>query len=100
MKVKKNYVDVGFDATFRNPTILKVENEMKKLGNFDKNIIIEIKNYDDSSFGTIILILELITFLLILILIIIEDNTGNNPDLNKFDLPINFLSNMFDGKRY
>ena len=28
-----------------------------------------------------------------------EDNTGNDIDLNKFDLLIKFVNNIFDGKQ-
>lgn len=33
----KNYADVALDLTFGDHTILKIENKMKELDNFDKN---------------------------------------------------------------
>ena len=34
---EKKYADVELDLTFGDHTILKIENKMKELGNFDKN---------------------------------------------------------------
>ena len=62
--------------------VLKIENRIKKLGNFDKNLINEIKNYDGSIHGTVKF----------------EDNTGSDLDVNEFDLLIKYLSNIFNGK--
>ena len=55
---------------------------MKELGDYDKKLVNEIKKYDDSIHG----------------IMKFESDTGSGLELSEFDLPIKFLSNMFNGK--
>ena len=62
--------------------VLQIKNEVKGFGTFNKNLTNEIKKYNDSIHRTM-------NF---------EDNADNYLDLNRSDLPRNFLSYSFNRK--